>query len=292
MKFLILFYYFLGSMYVFAAPDPNKATAILVDKSRNQLHLVYYHPEKYETIKTFRTTFGQVKGAKIAEGDLKTPEGVFFFKSLILPPALKRKFGAMAFYVNYPNAFDRLARRTGYDILLHSTDEPERLVRDLDSEGCVVVNDEEITFIRPYIRLNLTPFLIFDQLDPQYLNPSGDPKLKTFFESWVDAWENKKIDSYINSYHSAFTYQGRTLAQYRAHKDQLNKQYKNIEVKPDKVMYFRHPQYNVVIFIQNYRSILQNGQAGHTSRGTKILHIAEEGGEYKIIDEDYTLMTW
>src|SRR5690606_35044964 len=91
-------------------------TAILVDKKTNRLHLVKYVEGHYELIKTFHATIGQVKGDKTVEGDLKTPEGIYTYTSRLLPPSIKPKFGVMAFYMNYPNPFDRIAGRTGFDI--------------------------------------------------------------------------------------------------------------------------------------------------------------------------------
>ncbi|MBI3535291.1 MAG: hypothetical protein HY072_07380, partial [Deltaproteobacteria bacterium] len=61
-----------------------------------------YREDKFQVIKTFHTTLGKVQGDKKAEGDLKTPEGIYTFKSKLYPPQLKPKFGAIAFYMNYP----------------------------------------------------------------------------------------------------------------------------------------------------------------------------------------------
>src|SRR6478735_7200215 len=121
------------------------STALLVDKKTNTLKVAEYVDGRYNVLKTFHATLGKVKGDKEQEGDLKTPEGIYTFKQLLFPPAIKPKFGAMAFYVNYPNTYDELAGRTGFDIRLHATNVPDRLKQDFDSEGCVVVKNEEIS---------------------------------------------------------------------------------------------------------------------------------------------------
>jgi murein L,D-transpeptidase YafK len=127
------------------AADPKFIpTAILVDKATNTLRLVHYVDGAYETIKTFHATVGQVKGDKENEGDLKTPEGIYTFKSLQTPPSLAAKFGDMAYSLDFPNTYDKLAGRTGSGIMLHATNEPDRLKKDYDSQGCVVVNNDEI----------------------------------------------------------------------------------------------------------------------------------------------------
>lgn len=273
-----------------SAPKPK--TAILVDKKTNNLHVALYQDGAYQILKTYHATLGQVKGDKMDEGDLKTPEGIYTFNNRLTPPSLKPKFGVMAFYVNFPNAFDQLAGRTGFDIMLHATNEPDRLKKDYDSQGCVVVRNEELKEIESHIRLGLTPILIFPELTDEYLKPGQDAKLKAFFQSWIKDWESKNVNSYINHYHSDFSAQGKDKNAWKAYKSGLNSRYASIEIGPEDVLYYRHPKYSVITFTQNYRSKLKGGGWGHRSRGTKILYIAEEAGEPKIIAETFTNLMW
>lgn len=280
-----------GSHWTQAA-ERRPATAILVDKKTNKLHVTEYRDGTYKIIKTYHATLGKVRGDKETEGDLKTPEGIYTFNNHLRPPALKPKFGRMAFYINYPNDYDRMAGRTGFDIMLHATNEPERLKQNYDSEGCVVVRDEEIEEIQHQIRLGLTPILIFPELTDEYWNPGKDQKLVSFFQSWIKAWETKDLAKYIDSYHSDFSAKGKDKDGWKAYKAGLNKAYASIEIGPEDVMYYRHPKYSMITFTQNYRSKLQGGGWGHRSRGTKILYVAEEAGQPKIIAETFTNYMW
>jgi murein L,D-transpeptidase YafK len=266
--------------------------AILVDKSTNTLHVGEYANGGYKILKTYHVTLGQVKGDKEDDSDLKTPEGIYTFKSLLTPPSLQKKFGAMAFYLNFPNTFDQLAGHTGSGIMLHATDVPDRLKKNYDSLGCVVVKDEEIREIKPYIRLGLTPILIFAELTPEYTQPGNDQQLKNFFGDWVQNWEHKDIEKYIAGYHSDFSAQGKNKAAWKAYKSHLNAIYSKIQINPEDVHFYRHPKYSMVTFTQNYRSKMKSGGWGHRSRGTKILYIAEESGQLKIIAETYTDLMW
>ncbi|HAR43909.1 MAG TPA: hypothetical protein DCS07_14950 [Bdellovibrionales bacterium] len=275
-----------------AASQPQLTTAILVDKHTNSLHVTHYQDGEYKIIKTFHATLGQVKGDKQDEGDLKTPEGIYTFASKQTPPQLKAKFGLLAFYMNFPNTFDRLAGRTGSNIMLHATNEPDRLKKNYDSEGCIVVKNEEISEVQSYVRLGLTPILVFPQLTEEFMHPGKDLALRGFFESWVKAWEARSLDGYIDHYHSDFTAQGKTKTAWKNYKGGLNKRYASIEVRPESVHYYRHPKYSMITFTQNYRSKLKNGNWGYRSRGTKILYIAEEAGAPKIIAETYTNRMW
>ena len=198
----------------------------------------------------------------------------------------------MGYYMNFPNAFDHLAGHRGSGIMLHATDEPERLKKNYDSKGCVVVKNEEIQEIKPYIRLGLTPILIFSDLTPEYMQPGTDARLKSFFSDWIHSWESKDIDHYIAAYHSDFSANGKNKAAWKSYKTRLNSLYSQIQIKPENVLFYRHPKYSMVTFTQNYASKLRSGAWGHRSRGTKILYIAEEEGQLKIIAETYTDLMW
>jgi murein L,D-transpeptidase YafK len=274
------------------AAHERPTNAILVDKKTNTLHLAEYIDGAYKIIKTYHATLGQVAGDKEDEGDLKTPEGIYTFKARLTRPTLQKKFGSLAFYMNYPNTFDDLAGHKGSNIMLHATDTPERLKKSYDSLGCVVVNDQEIREIEPHIRLGLTPILIFPELTDEYLKPGQDTGLRNFFYSWIKTWEGKDIDGYIDHYHSDFSAKGKNKEAWKVFKTHLNKIYSSIEIGPESVLFYRHPKYSMITFTQNYRSKLKSGGWGHRSRGTKILYVAEEAGQPKIIAETYTNLMW
>jgi murein L,D-transpeptidase YafK len=282
-----------GVFFVTSAAASNVVTtAILVDKKTNTLQVAEYQDGAYRPVKSYHVTLGKVKGDKENEGDLKTPEGIYTFKSYLTPPTLKPKFGKMAFYMDYPNTYDQMAGRTGYDIMLHATDTPERLKQNFDSEGCIVLENEQIREVKPFIRLGLTPILVFPELTEQYLRPGQDQRLRRFFESWIAAWESKSIDRYISHYHTDFSAQGKDRDQWRSYKSGLNSRYDLIRIGPEDVRYYQHPKYTMVTFTQNYHSRLKGGSVGHRSRGTKILYVAEEAGEPKIVAETYTTLMW
>jgi murein L,D-transpeptidase YafK len=288
--FLIVF---LGGATSQAATNPpHPKTAILVDKKTNTLRVCEIQDGVFKVIKTFHATLGQVQGDKEDEGDLKTPEGIYTAKTRLTPPGLKPIFGSMAFYLNFPNTFDQLAGHRGSDIMLHATDTPDRLKKNYDSKGCVVVNNDEIKEIAPYIRLGLTPIIIFPELTDEFLNPGQDPKLSGFFQDWIQAWESRDVNKYIEHYHTDFVDHGKNRDAWKKYKDGLTRMYSEIRIHPEDVVYIRHPKYSMITFTQNYQSKLQSGGWGHRSRGTKILYIAEEQGQPRIIAESYTPLMW
>ncbi|MGZ3708190.1 MAG: L,D-transpeptidase family protein [Bdellovibrionota bacterium] len=295
-KFRVLGFSFLFALIcgvdASAAKPQGPTTALLVDKKTNQLFVAEYVDGAYKIIKTYHATLGQVKGDKEDEGDLKTPEGIYTFKSHLRPPAIAPKFGEQAFYIDFPNTYDQMAGHVGNNIMLHATNDPDRLKKSYDSLGCVVVRNEELREIEPHVRLGLTPILIFPELTDEYLKPGQDPSLKSFFESWIQDWEGKNLSGYIDHYHTDFKAQGKDKKAWHDFKGSLNKRYASIEIGPENVRYYRHPKYSMITFTQNYRSKLVGGGWGHRSTGTKILYVAEEAGKPKIIAETFTELMW
>jgi murein L,D-transpeptidase YafK len=277
------------ALHIASAKSPF--SVVLVDKAKFLLHIAEYGNHHLEIKKTFHATTGKATGDKVVEKDLKTPEGVYFFTAKLTPPSLKKKFGAMAIMLNYPNPIDEQQGKTGYDIMLHSTDDPPRLKRNQDSEGCVVVDDDQIKEVSQYIRLGLTPIVIYPELKPEYLSEDYNPKAKEAFEHWLEAWKHKDIDAYIGSYASGFVYNGMNLKKYREYKKSLNDRYAKIEIEAKNVRFYHHPKYSVVTFTQIYESALKGGGQGFKSSGSKTLYFLKTGpsnDDYRIANESYS----
>jgi len=58
---------------------------------------------------------------KVAEGDMRTPLGVYFIGSNLDPKSLKDFYGAGALTLNYPNPYDLRRGKTGSGIWVHGT---------------------------------------------------------------------------------------------------------------------------------------------------------------------------
>jgi hypothetical protein len=143
--------------------------------------------------------------------------------------------------------------------------------------------------------------MIFDHLTPEYQagakgDPEADARLHKFFDAWIQDWESRDPDRYMSHYHTDFAspIKGKTFdrAAWKSYKSSLTKKYSEIHVNASDPYFFRHPKYTMMMFTQDYTSKLKGGRQGLVSRGTKILYIAEEHGEPKIISENFTEMMW
>ena len=115
---------------------------ILIDKSRKEFFLYKIENDMPKKIISYdKILLGEVKGDKKVEGDKKTPEGVYQIISFIPPERLHAKYGAGAFTLDYPNAYDKKLGKTGYGIWIHGYDETSG---KQFTKGCVNLRNNQI----------------------------------------------------------------------------------------------------------------------------------------------------
>lgn len=266
-------------------PGLKEDVVVVVDKNSNQLHLTNYNDGRLDIVKTFRATLGQKIGDKMIEGDAKTPEGIYEFLFRAKAPQLKPKFGPLAVYVGYPNVMDKSGKKTGFDILIHGTDDPSRLEKQFDSLGCVVLDNENVQVVSENIKLKDTKVVITKDFS-QLQNTPRLPKAKEFFARWLKAWNDKDLTTYIESYADEFKMDGMNRMVFAKYKDALNKKYETITVNAVDVHYYFHEKYDLITFVQEYQSTFKGGRKAYSGKSKKNLYIQERNGKYRILVEE------
>lgn len=264
---------------------PENDFAVVVDKKTFQTHIANYNDGRLDIVKTFRTTMGQKTGDKMIEGDLKTPEGIYDFTSFHQAPALKPKFGPRAIYVGYPNSMDKNGSKTGFDILIHGTDEPARLEKQYDSLGCVVLDNDNVKVLFDTVKLRDTKVIITKDFS-KLQNTHRVEKAKAFFNHWLKAWSTKDISAYTEAYADEFRIDGMNRLAYARYKDSLNNKYDTITVTASDVRYYFHEKYDLVTFTQHYSSTFAGGKPAFSGVSKKALYLQERNGEYRIVLEE------
>lgn len=268
-----------------AALPGLKETVVVVDKKTHQLHLTNYNDGKLDIVQTFRATMGQKVGDKLLEGDLKTPEGIYDFLFLKRPPQLGKKFGPLAIYVNYPNSMDKSGAKTGFDIMVHGTDDPARLEKQYDSLGCVVLDNENVKIVSENVEMKQTKIVI----TKDFSKLQGTPRIeraKAFFDKWLKAWSGKDITTYVESYADEYRVDGMNRMAFMKYKDALNKKYDTINVTASDVRFYFHEKYDLVTFTQHYSSTFAGGVPAFNGTSKKNLYLQERNGEYRIVMEE------
>lgn len=130
-----------------ASPQPHqRIDKVLVLKSERQLQLISHG----QVVKQYRISLGKrPEGAKLQEGDLRTPEGIYWIDWR----KRSEKYN-LAMHISYPNTHDAArARANGVNpggmIMLHGTpidDEfPEWFFHTLDwTDGCIALKNADM----------------------------------------------------------------------------------------------------------------------------------------------------
>ena len=208
---------------------------------------------------SFPSTTGQVVGDKITEGDLKTPEGVYFIIEKIPYRVDFALYGDIAYPLNYPNPVDRLEGKTGHGIWIHGRGK-EFLLND--TEGCVALKNPNITAMSAYLK-NRLPVLIGKKIDIasdenealKVQQTELYTEIEKFVYDWANSWSTKS-DSFFDFYDkkSFEKTSGIGFIDFKENKKRLFSLYNWIEVAPLNIQILPAKNYYVVWFDQFYRT--------------------------------------
>jgi len=264
---------------------------LLVEKSTHKLFLLKYENDTRTLVDTFECKTGKNQGNKLEEGDHKTPEGIYFFKSRYSRSDIRRlvgknkayMYGEMAFAMNFPNSIDQSEGKNGGGIWLHGTDESFEETSNNDTRGCVVLTNRDIKTLSRFIEMYSTPIIIVDKLNftTKKELESRRKELLTIVEKWKNAWAEERIDDYIHSYANSFTSQGKNLSQWKKYKSSIFSLYKIFHIKLDNFAVFKHNNGFIIQFFQNYSA------SNISAKGFKTLYLMQIDNSWKIIGEHF-----
>jgi murein L,D-transpeptidase YafK len=259
--------------------------AIVVDSSRSRLFLFKNQNGVPILVKDFYVTIGKNGAGKYVEGDQKTPVGVYFVTGFISPEELPDLYGDGAYPIDYPNAWDQRHGRTGYGIWLHGTPSSTYSRPPRDSNGCVIVSNQDLNVLSPFINEGHTPVIISNSINwitkKEWKKHQANYEL--FVEQWRNDWESRNVDLYLRHYSKEYSGLGKDYKSWVEYKRRVNPSKKFIKVNITKTSMFLYPgekQLLVVTFVQDYTS--DNFRRKFTKR--QYWHM-EDDGQWRIIYE-------
>ena len=200
----------------FLALAPVNKHAIAVDASRSRLYLFENTPSGLKLVSDYYISVGKAGISKTAEGDQRTPLGVYYITSNLDRRSLRDFYGAGALPISYPNILDAKRGKTGSGIWLHGSP-PEQFARTPQStDGCVVLANPDLEHILQTVEIRTTPVVIAPQLD--WID-SGKARTESKpFEDVLQAWRHAKMGGDLNQvmsfYAPDFNSNGKTLVQW------------------------------------------------------------------------------
>ncbi len=221
---------------------------IAVDKKYQKLYVFKKGPEFLKVFEANCST-GKKQGSKQVAGDAKTPSGIFFATKILLNPGPPETYGTLAFPLDYPTAADKKSGRNGANIWIHGTSKP---IVPFQSNGCVVLNDQDMRTLTRYIQLNKTPVIIAETISwvPQHQPLPVKNELEKVLASWTKAYAEGNLNAIDTLYLKNYQIKGKK-------REQLFNQISNIKninhhfiLEPKDVSILRQNNDAVIIFDQ------------------------------------------
>ena len=238
--------------------DEQQKYVLVVDTSRATL-IVYENVNgepRYVT--DFYITIGKLGTEKVSAGDKRTPIGVYFIKAELPKSKLADMYGSGAYPLSYPNEWDRKNKRSGSGIWLHGTPSDTYSRPPRASDGCVVLANDDLERIAPYLQVGITPVIITNRMDwsNEQDHDERDALLQAI-EQWRGDWSSLNTDAYLRHYAPNFSSDSLSYQAWAKQKRQVNSAKSWIKVGVSNISVFTYPeQPNMVVvnFEQNYNS--------------------------------------
>lgn len=237
---------------------PYQRHAIVVDLSQSRLYLYRFVKENYQLIDDYYVSAGLNGSGKLRMGDKRTPIGVYFVNDRLAEEELPDRYGVGALPISYPNEIDRIEGRTGYGIWLHGTPFDTYSRPPLDSDGCVILSNQDLTTVMQLLGNEPTPVIIANRVNWSTSASIGKQRqeFRTLMSRWERDWESRDIDSFLQHYSKEFFSGGRDYEAWalNARVSYADASFINVELR--NVSMFSYPGQEMVVttFEQSYES--------------------------------------
>ncbi len=238
---------------------PSQRHAVVVDLNKARLYLFANRQGIPHLLHDYYISTGKNGARKIRQGDQRTPVGVSFVTGRLSPQKLPDRYGAGAFPINYPNAWDRRLGNTGSGIWVHGVPSDIYSRPPLASDGCVALSNTDLLALEPFLDIGQTPVVIAEDIawiDPQQWRQQQE-RFTELLENWRQDWQSLDTARYLRHYSKAFNAQGKNYQAWAQHKHRVNARKTSLKVGLSEVSVFHYPGESgmvVTTFQQEYRS--------------------------------------
>ena len=243
--------------YLWKLNDQQKY-ALVVDTSRSTMYVYENVNGEPRYVTDFYVTIGKLGTEKLTSGDQRTPIGVYFVRASLPKKQLSDIYGSGAFPLSYPNEWDKRNGRTGSGIWLHGTPSNTYSRPPRASNGCVVLNNDDLNRLAPYLQIGITPVIITNKMAWDSQQDDADrTALLHEIERWRRDWASLDTAAYLKHYAHNFASEGDNYAAWAHQKEVVNAAKSWIRVDLSELSLFTYPDQPdmvVVDFVQDYKS--------------------------------------
>lgn len=231
---------------------PASEHAVIVEKKSQTLFLYKSGQEGAALSFQASCSTGEIQGVKQESGDKKTPEGIYFLNDEYEDRYLSPIYGKKAFPTDYPNLMDQRAGKNGSAIWIHGTNKP---LKPMDSNGCVVLENNDILRLADHVSLNTTPVIMVESVEKtdEAILTKKKKAIRSMVSSWLAALETGTYHDYLAFFSPDYLPDIAWWQQWHDIKSRLEKKRKEnrgeeIKLAIDNVGIYFHDQTYLVLF--------------------------------------------
>ncbi|MBC7699226.1 L,D-transpeptidase family protein [Aquabacterium sp.] len=266
----------------FIETPPTTRHAIAVDASRSRLYLFENGPHGLHVIADHYVSIGRLGAEKAAQGDQRTPLGVYYITSRLDGKQLTDFYGVGALPLNYPNEYDRRQGRTGSGIWLHGVPSDSYARSPNSTDGCVALANPELQNILESVQPRTTPVVIAKSLD--WVSPKSAElarrNMRNLIEGWRVARASGDLPRLVSFYSNQFSNGTRDFNQWRQwlEKEVVSQRGKSLQLKDLAILGWRDKG---DILVVTFGEVSDGQRTGAIKRQ----YWGKEGGLWKIFYE-------
>ena len=231
-------------------------------------------------------SIGQNGSGKQRSGDRRTPLGVYFVTEQLDTSELHEKYGATAFPLDYPNAWDRLANRDGDGIWIHGVMPQGGRRPERDTDGCIALPNEDLSLLAPDFRDNVTPVLVTLAVD--WVVAEENRALRSELEGrigeWADVQQNGDLYAYLSLYSDDFQRWGMNKAEWSSLRMQTENLHAIQQVSVSELLLVAYPEEEGVYLSRFQTEIVAENRL--TVSRTRLYWRRDADGSLRIVAED------
>ena len=260
---------------------PENENAILVDKKNQILFLYSAEAGGMRVQYQIPCSTGEMSGIKQKAGDKKTPEGVYFLKDEYEDQYLSPIYGIKAFPLDYPNLIDKRTGKEGSAIWIHGTN---KVLKPMDSNGCVALENSSIQKLAEYVNLDSTPVILVEEIGKIDKNTLAkqEQDINLMLDQWVKTVESGSYHDYLSFYSDEYLPEIGWWTKWMEIRKNSSGPDSGFRIERERTGIYYHDHVFVALFdyllTKNKEKILL---------GKRKLFLEKKGQGYKIIGEAY-----
>ncbi len=266
---------------------PGSVESVLIaDAGNATLHRYMRSPQGVWQSDQRYMSIGQNGIRKQRAWDKRTPLGTYFVTERLDTRKLHAKYGVAAYPLDYPNAWDRINRRTGYGIWLHGVDKKNPKRPPFDTDGCLALPNNELLKIASNIAPGITPLIVAKNMRWAKTSEVEEIRLqlKIAIDQWLSSMNDGDFLTYQSLYDQQFSHRGMDRATWSSFRLQVFESRGDQNVQLHELLLLADPA-DEDIYLSRFRFNL--AAAGESIVTTKRLYWRRyPNNEWKIVAED------